>query len=243
VSREISAFGIETSRFNVYYGLAIGVAALVALYFFEGYLANVAFLVIGALLGIYPAFIIEERRRREEKQQLEKALFHELANRVGRCCFDFEDPWSNYLTRPESMDVFRLRKFVPEPPVIFPSVGARIALLEDEAAQALIDFYVALAAWKRDLENTAEQALAQPIPTTVNPSYVKFLARRLRQTLEPGQRALEALSKQVPGSEEIERNATRDGDRYFHWKHPNKGKLYRQRIEAARDATLDPPEP
>ena len=218
------------------YGVLLA-AFYVGVAFKPDYFGNVGFLVVGVLTGIYPVFLIEEMRRGREAKNLAKALFQEFANRVGRCCFDFEDPWHHYLRQPVNMDVFRLRKFVAESPVIFPSVGAKIALLDDHAAQALIDFYVSLASWKRDVENTADAAQAQPILKVAGQGQVQFLARRLRQTLEPGRRALEALSPRVPGFEEIERNATLDGDRNFAEAHPSAGKLYRERIRLMLNAT------
>ena len=35
-------------------------------------------------------------RRRRERNDLAVALYFELANRVARCCIDFDDPWSGY---------------------------------------------------------------------------------------------------------------------------------------------------
>jgi hypothetical protein len=219
--------------FIIVYGIVV-LAGAVVVARDPGYFGNVGFLVVGALLGIYPAFIIEEIRRARAAKNLAKALFHELANRVGRCCFDFEAPWRAYLQPQYEMNVLRLRKFVPEPPVIYPAVAPQIALLKADAAQAIIDFYIALAAWRREIENTADEFQHTREGVDIGP--VRLLARRLRRTLEPGERALEALARHVPAAAEIERNAMRDGDRLFPDAHPYAGKTVRERINLVLSA-------
>jgi hypothetical protein len=226
--------------FIIIYGIIVVVAwAIVAAR--PDYFGNVGFLVIGTAVGIYAAFLIEEYKRRREAKNTTRALFYELANRVGRCCFDFESPWAAFLSKHDPMSEFRLRKFLPEDPVIFPAVAPQIGLLDDSAAQAIIDFYTALAAWRRDLENIADQARgALAIGSDVGSGATQLLAWRLRETLEPGQRALEALAGQVAGAAEIERNAMRDADRRFAGAHPNAGKTFRERIQLILTATGGP---
>jgi hypothetical protein len=214
--------------FTAVYGIVIAVGAtLVARD--PSYFGNVGFLVLGTLLGIYPVFILEEIKRAREAKNLAKALFHELARAAGRCCFDFEEPWGRYVNTPVQMAIFRALKFVPDPPVIYPAVAPQIALLKDEAAQAIIDFYFSLDAWRRDLENaTAEYQRVGGMELT--PKDVKFLAKRLQQTLSPGKRALEALAPDIAAADEIERNALKEPDATFADKHPNAGKTIRERI-------------
>lgn len=60
---------------------------------------------------------------------------------------------------------------------------------------------------------------------------VAFVAERLRRTLPPGRRALEALARHVPDAAEIERRAMQDGDDMFPDVRPNKGKTVRERID------------
>ena len=124
----------------------------------EDYVANFGFLIIGVLIGTYPVFLIEELRRAREKRILTESLYHELANRVARCCFDFESPWSRYWTQLDSTTEFWLRKFIPEPPVIYPAVASNISVLGAGAARTVIEFYIALAAWERDITNTADES-------------------------------------------------------------------------------------
>lgn len=202
------------------------------------YFGNVGFLVLGLLAGIYPAFIIEEIRRSREVKILTKALFHELANRVGRCCFDFEDPWHRQLKSRDSMDELRLRKFLPEPPIVYPAVAKEIPSLGDDVIQTIVAFYISLAAWRRDLENMATAARASGFEK-ISGDVASFLALRLRQTLEPGRRALDALGRHVPNASEIERNAMRDGDQLFASAHPHAGKTVRERIHIYLKATED----
>jgi hypothetical protein len=178
--------------FIIVYGIVVAVAwGIVTAK--PDYFGNVGFLVIGTLVGIYAVFLIEEYKRMREAKNTTRALFYELANRVGRCCFDFESPWAGLLSKHESMNEFRLRKFAPEYPVIFPAVAPQGA--------------------------------------------TQLLAWRLRQTLEPGHRALEALARRVTGAADIERNAMRDADRRFAGAHPNAGKTFRERIELILSAT------
>jgi hypothetical protein len=191
---------------------------------------------IGSILAIVTAFLIaghqhrvQLRRERSELTTMKKALFLELAKTAGRCCFDFEDPWGGYLQNPASMGEFRMRKFIPEPPVIYLAVAPRIGQLSDDAAQNIVAFYIARAAWARDLENVAD-ALERG---NADSGTVGNLAKRLRQSLEPAQRALESLAPDVAGADEIDRNAMKDADKEFASVHPNAGKTFRERIALA----------
>jgi hypothetical protein len=177
-------------------------------------------------------------RERAELENMKKALFHELANRVGRCCFDFEHPWHQHLEVLDAMKVFRLRKFVPEPPVIYPAVAPKIGTLEDDEAQAVIAFYIALAAWRRDIENNADE-FQQQGNEDVDEVRIRHLALRLRETLEPGHRALNTLSRYVPDAKRIEIEALKDADKRWRQLHPNAGKPIRERITIMLNSTAD----
>lgn len=211
-------------RLIVVYGVVL-LAGSAGLAYRPDFFGNVGFLVIGALLGIYPAFFIEEFKHRRELEQLAAAIHYELANRVARCCFDFENPWSKMLSSPQDIPVFRVRKFVPERPIIYPSAGVQIASLT--AAQAIIEFYFRLAAWERDIRNSADAFDGARVPS----DHVRFLANRLRETLEPGKRALDAVSESITNAEQIEREAIAESDRLFPEVHPNKDKTLRERID------------
>jgi hypothetical protein len=119
--------------------------------------------------------------------------------------------------------------------VIYPAVAPQIALLRDDAAQAIIDFYIALAAWQRAIEAAADEARQHIRPVPHGP--VRLLARRLRRTLEPGRRALEALAADVPNAEEIERSALKVPDSLFPDRHPNAGKTVRERATLMLNGT------
>lgn len=169
------------------------------------FLTNVGFLVLGALIAVWTTLLSEELKRPRQARDLARALYEELADRVARCCFDFEAPWQTYAVRPEGMGTFRLRKFSPEPPIVFPATAGQLALLGNEAPQALIRFYYCLAAWKRDLDNIALEVTESN--EALHPDVIRFLAIRLRQTLAPGMRALEALAPMVDGYTQIEATA------------------------------------
>jgi hypothetical protein len=223
---------VRLSTLITAYGLGLLIAgALLARD--SGFLGNIGFLLIGAVLGIYPAFIIDEVNRARRKRNLTKALFHELINRAARCCFDYEAPWQPYLRAPPKMPAFQVRKFIPEPPVIYPSVAADLALLDDDAAKAIIDFYIALAAWRRDIENLVDEAHPRGL---IDEDGMRLLGMRLRQTLEPARRALEALTRGVANAPEIERDALNNLDAIFPDQHPNAGVPLRERLELAMKA-------
>jgi hypothetical protein len=134
------------------------------------------------------------------------------------------------------MTVLRLRKFAPEPPIIYPALASQIGALTDEEAQAVINFYIALGAWRREVESVADE-FQEHRQRLVDPERLSLLARRLRRTLAPGKRAIATLAKYVPAAEEVERNAMSDGDLLFPRAHPNAGKTVRERIDLILAAT------
>src|SRR5688572_9660703 len=126
-------------RATVIYLAVAAIAGAILAVGTKEYVANFGFLVFGALIGTGSVFFIEELRREREKTTMTLSLFYELANRVARCCFDFEDPWHKFLARAESMDEFRLRKFISEPPIIYPAVAPQLSMLEEGAPLAVMD--------------------------------------------------------------------------------------------------------
>ena len=210
--------------------VAFGVLALtIGVYaaFRPDYFGNVGFLIIGATLGVYPVFVVEEYRRRQQHRALSRAIFHELADRAARCCFDFENPWHSYLSHPQEMAVRRLQKFAPVMPVIYPAAGIALGTLK--SAQPIITFYYFLSAWKRDIEATVEDCIRRDSP--VGTQDVAFLAKRLLQTLLPAMNALRVLGDTIGDSDVIEREAISELDRLFPNSHPNAGKTIQERIE------------
>jgi hypothetical protein len=183
--------------------MIIAFAFSIAMIATNAFLINVGFLVLGALLAIFISILSEAIKRPAQARDLARALYEELADRVARCCFDFEIPWQTYLDTENpsggAMSSLRLRKFSPEPPIIFPSTASQLAILGNDAPQALIRFYYCLAAWKRDVVNFADDN-----ESALSREALCFLAQRLRQTLTPGLRALQALAPLVEEHGRIE---------------------------------------
>lgn len=205
---------------------------MVMLYLEQSFLANVAFLTIGVLLAITLDLVRDGIRRPRQARDLAHSLYHELANRVARCVFDFEEPWEKWVDKErideKEVSVVRLRKFIPIPPTIYPATAGQIGLLNDSAAQAIIRFYVSLAIYQKDMEDTLDYC-QQRSPQHVPRQLVAFVAERLRRTLAPGLEALRELSRMVEGHENIEAAAIRDADKLF--KHERSSLTLRQRIE------------
>jgi hypothetical protein len=107
--------------------------------------------------------------------------------------------------------------------------------LGDDAAQAVVDFYNSLSSWERDLENTAPDTTG--FVGLVSAGQIGFLAKRLRQTLRPGDIALEKVGEKVPNAELIAMAAIAERDRLFSQFHPNAGKPVRERISLMLSAT------
>lgn len=192
------------------------------------FLTNVGFLVLGTLIAIFTTILSERIRRPAQGRDLAQTLYEELADRVARCCFDYEAPWQSYLSIgvPGSMSSFRLRKFSPEPPIVFPAVASQLAILEGGAPQALIRFYYCLAAWKRDVDNLASEIHVNGGALTSDGC--QFLAKRLKQTLRPGLNALEILGRRVEGWERIDAAAIAGYDEYGD--HASAGRTLRERL-------------
>ena len=170
------------------------------------WLTNVGFLVLGGLVATLTALLSEQVRRSQLRQDLAQSLYVELVDRVARCCFDIEAPWAPYLDRAiceaSEMTRFRLRKFTPAEPVVYVACAPQLAVLGAGPAQALARFYYHLEAWRRDIGSTLEDG--QSSSAKVAASDINFLAKRFRQTLQPGLRALEALAPLVENHLELE---------------------------------------
>lgn len=222
--------GKEFWRLTFWIAIAFGFAVAM-FYLDQPFLANVAFLTIGVLLAIIIDLSREAIRRPRQARDLARAIYEELANRVARFVFDFEDPWSKWIDekncRPGEVSELRLRKFMPIPPVIYPATAAQMSLLQDGAQQAIILFYVSLAVYIQDMKDIADHCQRNNIDVPLD--RVAFLAGRLHRTLSPGLEALEKLSEMVEGHEKIDAAAIRQADSLF--KHERANLTLRQRIE------------
>ncbi len=183
------------------------------------------------ILVALAVFQIAEARRVAREQAadsvdaLARALHVELSEFVARCCFDFEFPWGQYLKEKHAageMDHFRLNKFVPASPMIYEATASQIARLNGTAPQCLIQFYYRVAAWRRDAANMAdrlrvrdaERQSALPHRPPILPiEDARVLASRLKETLEPGFKALVALGELVDKPEDTENAAIEAHDR------------------------------
>lgn len=223
-------------RYREWWGLilflVIAFGFAIALILKSDSLANVGFLVVGAVISVVAVLIADAVKRPAQARDLARALHAELSNRVARCCFDCEQPWHAYLDsdnyHPGQMDSVRLRKFAPLPAVIYPSTANQIAMLKGDAPQALIQFYYRLAAWERDIRSIAAES--ENNKGGVAPEAVRLLAIRIHQTLAPGLRALDALSPMVEGPERIESLALAGYDEGA--EHPQRHRPLRERIMA-----------
>jgi hypothetical protein len=168
--------------------------------------AKLGFLVLGGFLTVIATLSASWLQRPVHARDLAHALHIELADRVARCCFDFEKPWRQFADAPNptGMDATRLLRFAPIPPVIYPAVAPQLAMLHGSAAQSIIQFYFRLAAWQRDVELTAARYGTETHLTTVSGPETKRLGRRLRETLRPGLNALNAVAPMVSDAETME---------------------------------------
>ena len=213
--------------------MAIAVAfAIAMLHLEDSILANVAFFVAGGLLITIVELVRDAIRRPIQARDLARAIYGELANRVARCVFDFEDPWERWLHEkncgPTEVDILRLRKFIPVSPIIYPATCTQFGLLSGRTIQAIIRFYVTLAIYQKDMEHVANHHERHSL-FHVQLQQVAFLAERLRRTLSPGLDALRELSSMVEDYEELDAVAIRDADALF--KHARAHLTLRQRIE------------
>jgi hypothetical protein len=222
--------------------LAAALILGLALYLLDPFLGNVAFLIAGALVGIYAQFKSDDVKRVELRSDLARAYYEELANRVGRCLFDFESPWEKFrdaqTIHPHEMDLERLRKFSPVEPTIYPATAGQIAVLGGLAPQAIIRFYTRLAILSADIEiiaRSCEQQNYHFVPA----DRIATIAERFRRTLAPGLEALRALSILVDGNEKIDAAQMEELDAMF--RHERSHLPLKQRlahyVEAPQPAT------
>lgn len=172
-------------------------------------MGKAGFLIIGALLAIMTAALVEVRKRQVQVRDIARVLYAELTHLVARCVFDSESPWKKYWPRdasPGLMKASKLRKFAPAAPTIYTATAGQIALLSGKAPQTLIEFHYRLSALRREIENAV--ASANPSDGGNIPiGALKQVGLRFRQTLGPGLNALEDLASLVADSAEMELHA------------------------------------
>lgn len=167
--------------------------------------------------------------RQQQTTDLARILYAELAHLVARCCFDFEAPWREYWQGPslDKMQTVKLRKCVPVDPVIYRAVAGQLALL-GPAAQHLMEFHYRLSALRREIDNLASNADLNN--EQIENENLQLVARRFRETLRPGSKALEALAELVKDTGEIEALAR---ELYYESRpHEDIGKTLKARVEA-----------
>ena len=169
-------------------------------------------LLVGGGVVIVATLVVDYFRHEREKKQVTIAVYTELANRLARCTHDHIDPWSEAWDT-DKAEKFRgrwphksLKKFLAQAPMVFPSLGPSIALLDTKAISPLIDFYFRLDAWNRDLSAIAE---TEPL---YNAKHVQWLIYRLGETLKPGSDALNALKRSIDEPESIDKDICRSFD-------------------------------
>jgi hypothetical protein len=176
---------------------------LLALEFLPGYvpLGN---LLLGAGIALSATYFVETWKRRQLANDLAVALYHELANRVARCCFDFESPWSNDWEIPRRVNRFGAGKFSPEPPMIFNANSDKLALFGGRVPSALMAFYFRLSVLRRDIENLRADTRDH---SDLGDDAVRLIGSRFSAALAPGLKALDALAPLVPDPAAIEADA------------------------------------
>lgn len=104
-------------------------------------------------------------------------IWSEICDRVARCCFDYESPFSKYefpcrdLTFDRSID---LVKFRASDPVVFPACIGSLSSFPWDVGLAIIQFYSALDRWNREVDDLVLQETAR-----FSPDDVVRLQRRL----------------------------------------------------------------
>jgi len=165
--------------------LALGLALALRFLWSEIEWANtLGNVIVGAILALGASTYIEKQKREQLVDDLSIALYHELANRVARCCFDFENPWSRDWTTPRNRGVFGVTKFIPQPPTVFDGNADKLALLGPEVPAAMMAFYFRLWVLHRDIE-TLYKTEVNPASNTLGFGPVSIIASRFGATHAP----------------------------------------------------------
>jgi hypothetical protein len=153
-------------------------------------------IVIGAVLALGANYTIEEWKRIRLTNDLAAVLYHEFANRLARCCYDFKHSWCTW-ENPKKRDRFSIGKFSPEPMIVFDANADKLALFDRRVPSALMSFNYRLSALRRDIENKRLE-LDDPDDAALRLNTLRFA-----ESLDPGWRALQALASMVPNAKLI----------------------------------------
>lgn len=184
-------------------GLLACVGIVLAIEVLPGY-APLGNILVGAMLALGATYYVERWKRAQLRNDLAVALYHELAVRVARCCYDFEAPWADYWEGGTSLDRFGAGKFAPEVPAIFAANADKIALFGEDVPSALMSFYFRLGVLRRDIENLRADTRDH---SNLTPGAVRVIGSRFAAALSPGLRALDALAPSVANTSKIEADA------------------------------------
>jgi hypothetical protein len=191
-----------------------GLVILGGLLFFTGpgpAYVQLGSILIGAALALGAAFAMEHWKRKRLREDLAAALYYELANRVARCCIDFDAPWAKHWIETPRVDRFAVSKFLPEPWTIFKANADKISLFPIQVPATLMGFYFRLWVVNRDIEKAREEG-ATGKSDDIGKGNVELIASRLAATLSPGKEALKALAALVSEASVIDEQALRTLD-------------------------------
>lgn len=159
----------------------------------------------GVALGSVGAYFVtlwhDDRRRKQEAADVATTLYLELADRAARCSYDFDAPWKEYLQgKGTARKIHDVVKFRPTDPVMYPSLGIKLALLPGHSRGEVVRFFSAQDRWRRELDDLDREK-------DVDRDGCVRLARRLGESVAHAYLALDALASEVPDWKGIEQQA------------------------------------
>lgn len=198
---------------KIFFGFVLGVIGTIGVFLSSSggtldspWWTGLAGITLGTVLAALFSLTRDFLQKRSEAQDVATTIHAELADRIARCCFDYEVPFLTY-TYPLQADLKErtkedVVKFRPTDPVIYPTVGAKMALLGPEVRNSVMQFYSSLDRWRREIDDLNAGRRASFSASELIP-----VQRRLGETLPFAERALEKISKKVKGALEIENDA------------------------------------
>jgi len=172
-----------------------------------------------AFAGAFITYLFSIRVRRlarvQECTDVTYVTYSELVELVGRCWYDFRDPWQKYAYPKRGTRHLRgVVKFRPNDAVVFQAFPDKLSLLPADALAKLLRFHAALDQWRREIDqiipNLSVDEEGNPTEDDqmngLSAEYMHRIARRLAMTLQPGLEAIEALRALVPSCEQFETN-------------------------------------
>ena len=141
--------------------IVLGFIAGLTIIYATGEAAKAGYVVIGILVSTVLQAAVEAYKKQQEAIEVATSLYEELADRVARCLFDFEEPWSSWYKGNQGwggvLDEKRVRKFMPISPVIYPALAGKLSTIGDNVPQPVIAFYTSLANLRQDMEIHADE--------------------------------------------------------------------------------------